>query len=78
MFISNMYRQITPRIVHYRNFLFEKTPKELLEPIMYSSTRLHKAIYHAVKLGLAVDAKERMEKDIAGMSNMIAFCNSYL
>lgn len=70
-FITDFYKQITPRIVHYRNFLFKQAPKDILEPIMCSSVRMHKAIYNAINLGFAVEARERIERDIGGMSDMI-------
>lgn len=74
-FISELYRQLTPRVVHYRNFLYNKTPKEELMSLMGASVRIHRSIYHAVKFGFADEAKACMERDIAGMSNIIAIWN---
>ncbi len=71
LFLSELYRQLAPRIIHYRNFLYNKTPKEQLVPLMGTSVRIHRSIYNAVKLGFANEAKACMERDIAGMTNII-------
>ncbi len=70
-FLSDLYRQLAPRVIHYRNFLYSKTPKEQLVPLMGTSVRIHRSIYNAVKLGFANEAKACMERDIAGMANII-------
>lgn len=74
-FITELYRQITPRIVHYRNFLYNKTPKEQLLLVMGASVRIHRSIYSAVKMGFAVEARECMARDIAGMGSIIGLWN---
>lgn len=74
-FISDLYRQITPRIIHYRNFLYNTTQKEQLIPIMGASVRIHRSVYNAVKLGFANEARECMQRDISGMSNIIGLWN---
>ncbi len=70
-FLFELYRQLAPRIIHYRNFLYSKTPKEQLVPLMGASVRIHRSIYNAIKLGFANEAKACMERDIAGMTNII-------
>lgn len=74
-FIAELYRQITPRIVHYRNFLYNKTPKEQLLVVMGASVRIHRSVYSAVKLGFAAEARECMARDIAGMGSIIGLWN---
>ena len=74
-FITELYRQITPRIVHYRNFLYNKTPKDQLLLVMGASVRIHRSIYNAVKLGFAAEARECMTRDIAGMGSIIGLWN---
>ena len=71
VFLSEIYRQLVPRVIHYRNFLYSNTPKEQLVPRMGASARIHRAIYNAVKLGFASEAKACMEREIAGMTNII-------
>lgn len=70
-FLSELYRQLAPRVIHYRYFLYNKTPKEQLVPIMGASLRIHRSIYNAVRLGFANEAKSCMERDIAGMTGII-------
>ena len=71
LFLSVLYRQLAPRVIHYRNFLYNQTVKEDLIPLMGASVRIHRSIYNAIKQGFANEAKVRMERDIAGMSNII-------
>ena len=70
-FLADLYRQLAPRIIHYRHFLYNKTPKAQLIPLMRTSVRIHRSIYHAVQLGFANEAQACMERDIAGMTNII-------
>ncbi len=70
-FFSELYRQLTPRVIHYRNFLYSKTPREQLAACMAVSARIHRAVYHAVRLGFVDEAKACMERDIAGMASII-------
>jgi DNA-binding GntR family transcriptional regulator len=74
-FIADLYRQLTPRITHYRNFLYNKAPKEQLMPLMGGSVRIHRAVCNAVRLGFADEARNCMERDIAGMSSIIGLWN---
>lgn len=74
-FIAELYRQLTPRITHYRNFLYNKAPREQLMPLMGGSVRIHRAVYNAVRLGFADEARNCMERDIAGMSSIIGLWN---
>lgn len=74
-FFSELYQQLVPRVLHYRNFLYNHTPKEQLAPLMKTSVRIHQSVYHAVKLGFADEAKACMERDTAGMSNIIGIWN---
>ena len=74
-YIVDLYLRITPRIIHYRNFLYSKIPKEQLAPLMGASVRIHQSIYHAIRLGFANEARECMQRDIAGMSNIIGLWN---
>lgn len=74
-FIAELYRQLVPRITHYRNFLYNETPKAQLMPLMGGSVRIHRAVYNAVRLGFADEARNCMERDIAGMSSIISLWN---
>lgn len=70
-FLTDLYRQLAPRIIHYRHFLYNKTPQAQLIPLMQTSVRIHRSLYHAIRLGFADEAKACMERDIAGMTNII-------
>lgn len=70
-FIADVYHKLEPRVLHYRHFLFEQAAKERVSPIMEVSVRNHLAIYHAIKLGFSSVAKERMERDISGMVDIV-------
>lgn len=70
-FFSSIYRKIAPRVLHYWHFLFHQADENILMPIMGISARQHRSIYHAVRLGFGTAAQERMERDIAGMIDII-------
>lgn len=74
-FVAELYRQLVPRITHYRNFLYNEAPREQLMPLMGGSVRIHRAVYNAVRLGFADEARNCMERDIAGMSSIISLWN---
>ncbi len=65
--IAEIYSQISPRILHYRHFLFAQIPRETVAPIMAGSGKQLRAAYDAIRLGFAGMARERIERDIAGM-----------
>ena len=44
-------------------------------PLMGGSVRIHRAVYNAVRLGFADEARNCMERDIAGMSSIISLWN---
>ena len=69
--IAEIYGQISPRILHYRHFLFTQVPRETVAPIMASSGKQLRAAYDAIRLGFAGMAKERIERDIAGMLDIV-------
>ena len=69
--IAEIYAQISPRILHYRHFLFTQVPQEALVPIMTKSGRQLRAAYDAIRLGFAGMARERIERDIAGMLDIV-------
>lgn len=70
--IVDIYRQIAPRVLHYRHFLFNQTTKEILVPIMATSAKQHQAIFNAIRLGFGTVAKECIERDISGMLNIVS------
>ena len=70
-FLMDTYRSLEPRVLHYRYFLFSQKAKESIFPIIQESLRHHQAIYHAVEFGFSTVAKERMERDIAGMVDIV-------
>lgn len=69
--ISDIYRQISPRVLHYRYFLFNQATKEILAPIMANSAKQHQAVFNAIRLGFGTVAKERIERDISGMLDIV-------
>ena len=69
--IAEIYAQISPRILHYRHFLFSQVPKETVAPIMANSGKQLRAAYDAIRLGFGGMAKERIERDIAGMLDIV-------
>lgn len=70
-FLSALYRQLVPRVTHYRNYLYGRLPKDEIAPLMGASVRIHRSVYHAVRLGFANEARSCMERDVAGMTDMI-------
>ena len=66
-----VYAQFSPRVLHYRYFLFRQTPRELLEPIMAQSVRHHQSVYDAIRLGFSDTARKQLERDISGMTDII-------
>lgn len=71
--LRDMYDMISPRVLHYRYFLFHKTDEKLLRPIMGGSVRHHQALWNAIEMGFSGAAKECMEKDIAGMVDIMGY-----
>ena len=69
--IAEIYAQISPRILHYRHFLFTQIPRETLQPIMANSGRQLRAAFDAVRLGFGGMARERVERDISGMLDVV-------
>lgn len=69
--IAEIYSQISPRILHYRHFLFTQVPRETVAPIMVGSGKQLHAAYDAIRLGFAGMARERIEHDIAGMLDIV-------
>ena len=69
--IAEIYAQISPRILHYRHFLFTQIPKETVAPIMAGSGRQLRAAFDAIRLGFGGMARERIERDIAGMLDIV-------
>lgn len=69
--IAEIYAQLSPRILHYRHFLFTQVPKETVAPIMTGSGRQLRAAFDAIRLGFGGMARERIERDIAGMLDIV-------
>ncbi len=69
--IAEIYAQISPRILHYRHFLFTQVARETAAPIMENSGRQLRAAYDAIRLGFGGMARERIERDIAGMLDIV-------
>lgn len=70
--IAEIYAQLSPRILHYRHFLFTQVPKEDVAPIMAGSGKQLRAAYDAICLGFGGMARERIERDIAGMLDIVS------
>lgn len=69
--LTDIYRQISPRVLHYRYFLFRQTPCELLKPIMGISVRHHQSVWNAICSGFGSVAREQLERDISGMMDIV-------
>lgn len=69
--LMELYHNISPRVLHYRYYLFHQASKAALRPIMGMSVRHHQAIYNAIKLGFSAAARECMEKDVSGMLDIV-------
>lgn len=70
--IAEIYAQLSPRILHYRHFLFTQVPKETVAPIMTGSGKQLRAAFDAIRLGFGGMARERIERDIAGMLDIVS------
>lgn len=70
--LKEIYRQISPRVLHYRYYLFRKSGRDTLEPIMKLSVRHHQSVKNAVRLGFSDTAQRQIERDICGMSDIIS------
>ena len=70
--LADLYARISPRVLHYRHYLFHRAEKQVLRPIMGSSLRHHQAACNAIKLGFPTIARECMEKDISGMPEIMS------
>ena len=71
--LKDIYRQISPRVLHYRYYLFRKSGRDKLEPIMKLSVRYHQSVKNAVRLGFSDTAQKQIERDIYGMTDIIGF-----
>ena len=69
--LRDIYRQISPRVLHYRYYLFRKSGRDTLEPIMKLSVRHHRSVKNAVRLGFSDTAQKQIERDIYGMTDII-------
>jgi DNA-binding GntR family transcriptional regulator len=69
--LKDIYRQISPRVLHYRYYLFRKSGRDTLEPIMKLSVRHHQSVKNAVRLGFSDTAQKQIERDIYGMTDII-------
>ncbi len=70
-FLERMYESISPKNLHYRNYLYRMTDEKELKPLMKTSLRHHTGLLNAIKLGLAEHAESRMRRDISGMGNIV-------
>lgn len=69
--LMELYHNISPRVLHYRYYLFHQAGEAALRPIMGMSVRHHQAIYNAVNMGFSSAARECMEKDVSGMLDIV-------
>ena len=70
-YLADVYRQLSPRVLHYRYFMFRRSAREQLRPLMENSVRRHRAVYNAIDLGFGSLACEMMEKDVSGMVDVV-------
>ena len=70
-YLADAYRQLSPRVLHYRYFMFRRSDREQLQPLMENSVRRHRAVYNAIDLGFGSLAREMLEKDVSGMVDVV-------
>ncbi len=70
--LAELYSRLSPRVLHYRHYLFHQAEEQALRPIMGASVRNHQSVCNAIKLGFPAVARECMEKDISGMPDIIS------
>jgi len=69
--LTDLYARISPRVLHYRHYLFHRAEEHALRPIIGASIRHHQAVCNAIKMGFPSIAGECMEKDISGMPDIM-------
>lgn len=69
-YLSDLYRQISPRVLHYRYFLFRRMDREDVGQTLEGSVQHHRSVMHAVRLGFGGLAREQLERDISGMMDI--------
>ena len=68
--LKDIYRQISPRVLHYRYYMFRKTGKDTLEPVIKLSVRIHHSVKNAIRLGFCETAQKQIERDVYGMTDI--------
>lgn len=68
--LKDIYRQISPRVLHYRYYMFRKTGKDTLEPVLKLSVRIHHSVKNAIRLGFSETAQKQIERDVYGMTDI--------
>ena len=68
--LKDIYRQISPRVLHYRYYMFRKTGQETLKPVILLSVRIHQSVKNAIRLGFSDTAQKQIERDIYGMTDI--------
>ncbi len=69
--LTELYARLSPRVLHYRHYLFHRAGEKSLRPVMGASVRNHRAVCNAVNLGFPSMARECMEQDISGMPDIM-------
>ncbi len=69
-YLADVYRQISPRVLHYRYFLFSRMERESVGQTMEGSVRHHRSVCNAIRLGFGSLAREQLERDISGMADI--------
>ena len=68
--LKDIYRKISPRVLHYRYYMFRKTGKDTLEPVIKLSVRIHHSVKNAIRLGFSETAQKQIERDVYGMTDI--------
>ncbi|MBR2707788.1 MAG: GntR family transcriptional regulator [Mogibacterium sp.] len=68
--LTDIYRQISPRVLHYRYYMFRKTGQETLRPVILLSVRIHQSVINAIRMGFSDTAQKQIERDIYGMTDI--------
>ncbi len=69
--LADIYRQLSPRVLHYRHYMFSRAGKNELKPVLKNSVRLHQSVFNAIQSGYGDIAQKQLERDVAGMMDVI-------
>lgn len=71
-YIQKMYATIEKRLLHYRHCLLPTIGAQRLQPILTQAAKHHQILFNAIRLGFSDTARNEMEVDISGMTNVFS------